>query len=242
MTTLPSLPPRTFGYLSTQREAPSDAAKRSGTSSRVPTSHHITTRHTKRPSSTPPAAHPNNTTQGASMDQPTDTGSATRTGSTTSTMSPAKRPAQNAAIRPQGKRPTRSTNRRGSHKSTSTTPINTRQIRNDRLGTLVSELTAALDKATSWEDFVTTFRGRSYLSPDVSDIDHPARDLLAQWKDHGVPVNTSLQPWTTEQKDESIQRGCHPSANEHSEFLREEVSEFIENRYVKMKPSIEVCE
>ena len=100
----------------------------------------------------------------------------------------------------------------------------------------MSELTAALDKATSWEDFVTTLRGRSYLSPDVNDTDRPARDLLAQWKDHGVPVNTSLQPWTTEQKDESVQRGCHPPANEHSEFLREEVSELIENRFWAVLP------
>ena len=47
-------------------------------------------------------------------------------------------------------------------------------MRNDRLGTLVRELCTAFDKAGSWESFVKDFRGPSYLSDELDDIDHPA--------------------------------------------------------------------
>ena len=86
-----------------------------------------------------------------------------------------------------------------------------------------------LSGADSWASFVHDFRGPSYLSTELEDLDHPATPLLAQWRDHGVPVKSSSEPWTLEQKDECIRQGCHPSATEHSTFLREEMAEFIEN-------------
>jgi hypothetical protein len=55
--------------------------------------------------------------------------------------------------------------------------------------------------------------------------------MLAQWRDHGVPVKSSAEPWTLEQKDECVRRGCHSSATEQAPFLREEMAEFIENRF-----------
>ena len=53
-------------------------------------------------------------------------------------------------------------------------PVNTLQLRNDRLGTLVRKLTDAFTSASSWEDFVNAFRGPSYLADELDDINHPA--------------------------------------------------------------------
>lgn len=98
---------------------------------------------------------------------------------------------------------------------------------------VVSDLSARLSRAASWEDFVLSFRGPSYLS---TDLDHPATPLLAQWRDQGVPAKSSSEPWTLEQKDECVRRGCHPSATEHGDFIREEMAEFIENRFWAVLP------
>ena len=49
-------------------------------------------------------------------------------------------------------------------KDTTSLRFDTRRLRDDRLGTLVSQLTSAFDNASSWEAFATEFRGRSYLS------------------------------------------------------------------------------
>jgi hypothetical protein len=116
-------------------------------------------------------------------------------------------------------------------KPPSSPAVNTAQLQTDRLGTLVHKLTLALENAPSWEDFVTTFRGRSYLSPELEDVNHPAAILLRNWRDQGVPVHTTSEPWTAKDLDSLVDRGCHRSATEHADFLREEMSEFIENKF-----------
>ena len=79
--------------------------------------------------------------------------------------------------------------------------LDTLNLRHDRLGTLVSELIDAFTSSPSWESFVHEFRGPSYLAPELDELDHPAADLLRQWRDEGVPVLSDSEPWTLEQKD-----------------------------------------
>ena len=114
--------------------------------------------------------------------------------------------------------------------------INTLELRSDRLGTLVRSLSRKLSSSRSWDSFVTGHRGRSYLSSGLEGIDHPAIPLLRLWRDHGVPVLTSNLPWSTETKDLCIRRGCHQSAVQHNQFLREEMAEFIENGFWTVLP------
>ena len=153
---------------------------------------------------------------------------------TTPTQSPKRAlPSRSPSAR---KRPPSGSRGLARPKTSSPPPIDTLQIRNDRLGTLVRELAVAYTEAPSWESFVHEFRGRSYLSPELDNIDHPAAELLREWRDHGVPANTESLPWTEAQKDECIRRGCHQSALEHSDFLREEMAEFIENRFWTVLP------
>ncbi len=139
-----------------------------------------------------------------------------------------------SVVAPPWKRPSPSRAKRST--KTFSLSVDTLSLRTDRLGTLVSDLTARLSRATSWEGFVHDFRGPSYLSTELEDLDHPATPMLAHWREHGVPVESSSEPWTLEQKDECIRRGCHPSATEHSTFLREEMAEFIENRFWAVLP------
>ena len=94
-----------------------------------------------------------------------------------------------ASPRPNTKRPASSLN---------INPFSLR--RNDCLGTLVNQLARDYVASESWEYFVQEFRGRSYLSPMLEHIDHPAAALLQSWRDHGVPALTSSPPWSTETK------------------------------------------
>ena len=92
----------------------------------------------------------------------------------------------------------------------------------------------------SWEEFVGSFRGPSYLSPLVDELDHPAASPLSKWRDEGVPVQTTIESWTAEQKDEGIARGCHHSANEHADFPQEEMADNIENKFWMVLPHEQV--
>ena len=116
--------------------------------------------------------------------------------------------------------------------------FSTQQLRNDRLGTLVRQLCEKFTSAESWEAFVNAFRGPSYLSSELDDLDHPAAALLRKWRDEGVPAETYSKPWTREQKDECIARGCHYSANEHADFIREEMAGFLEDRFWMVLPYV----
>ena len=70
------------------------------------------------------------------------------------------------------------------------------ELRNDRLGTLVESLTAQYLSAPSWEEFAEKFRGDSYLSKKVGQIEHPAAPLLDDWRIEGIPVKSTAPDWT----------------------------------------------
>ena len=69
---------------------------------------------------------------------------------------------------------------------------------------LVSELADTLNVTSSWEEFIGTFCGPSHLSHQVSELDHPAAAPLSKWRDKGVLVQTTVESWTAEQKDEAV--------------------------------------
>jgi hypothetical protein len=132
--------------------------------------------------------------------------------------------------------------RRRSTETTSLSPvpppeiIDNYSLRADRLGTLVRGLSLAFEAAPSWAEFVREFRGRSYLAEELDHLEHPAAPLLRHWRDEGVPVLSSSGPWTHADKDSYVERGCHRSATEHAPFLREELAEFIDNRFWTVLP------
>ena len=149
-----------------------------------------------------------------------------------------KRPSLEASQTPRTRPPPakRSNNLANPSSKPSSAPIDTKTMREDRLGTLVNKLIASYKSAGSWETFVNEFRGHSYLSDDIQDLPHPAAPILRTWRDRGVPVQMSTEPWTLEQKDEAVARGCHPSATAHAEFVRDEMASFIENNFWLVLP------
>jgi hypothetical protein len=74
------------------------------------------------------------------------------------------------------------------------------------------------------------------LADELDGVEHPAANLLRDWRDNGVPVLTSSEPLSGDLKDSYVERGCHRSANEHFAFLREEMFEFIDNRFWAVLP------
>ena len=106
----------------------------------------------------------------------------------------------------------------------------------DHLGKLVASLSENLSTASSWEDFVKTHWGKSYLAPDIDHIQHRALGLLQNFRDKGVFVPMDDPPWTSETIDQCAQRGPHPSANLHQEFLWTKMADFIEAGFWVMLP------
>ena len=91
----------------------------------------------------------------------------------------------------------------------------------------MSSLSCRLSAASSWKEFVSSHRGRSYLAPDLDHIAHSARPLLQKLRDHGARVPLDDQPWNAATIERCAERGPHPSANLHRDFLRDEMADFI---------------
>ena len=83
---------------------------------------------------------------------------------------------------------------------------------------------------------MTSVRGRPHLSSEIEKLDHPAADLLKYYRDEGVPVNMSDEPWDLQTKDACIKRGPHPSAKLHAAFVRDEMADFAEGGHWVVLP------
>ena len=110
------------------------------------------------------------------------------------------------------------------------------QIRQDRLGTLVTSLAQSLSEAASWHDFVKSRQGTPLLASKIASIPHAAAQHLSNLHEHGVPARTSGKPWSQEHLDACMARGCHKSATEHKDFIREEMCDNIEKGFWVVLP------
>ena len=117
----------------------------------------------------------------------------------------------------------------------------TSDLYQDHLGKLVASLSQKLSTALLWEDFIKTHWGKSYLAPDINDIQHSAQGLLQNFQDQGVFMPMDDPPWTSDTINQCAQRGPHPSANLHHDFLRTEMADFINVGFWVMLPLEQVC-
>ena len=111
---------------------------------------------------------------------------------------PGKRPSLAASVTPKTRPPPakRSNTLASPSSKPSSAKIDTKQLREDRLGALVKQLIVSYESADSWDEFVNAFRGHSYLADDLQDLPHPAAPILQMWQQDGVPVHTKTEPWT----------------------------------------------
>ena len=110
------------------------------------------------------------------------------------------------------------------------------KVRGDRLGEFVARHTK-LYSELPWREFVRRVRGAGDLrvKKEVR-ASHPAGDLIHRFETNGVPVVLKSKPWSQKTKDARSKRGSHKSCDEHKQFLREEILDFVEKGYWTMLP------
>ena len=64
----------------------------------------------------------------------------------------------------------------------------TTSFKQDQLCRLVSLLSSRLASPSSWRDFINEHQGKLYLTPDLNNIMHFARDFLQKLCNHGMQV------------------------------------------------------
>ncbi|EJK64484.1 hypothetical protein THAOC_14776, partial [Thalassiosira oceanica] len=109
----------------------------------------------------------------------------------------------------------------------------------DRHPDLLGELAAANAEYLEqhgFEALVIERRGRSNLNPDVGNLNHPAAGYLDYLRKYGAPVLTATPPKTPEELQAAVDRGPHPSAKAHAEFLAQEAFEMCQRRHTMVLP------
>ena len=105
------------------------------------------------------------------------------------------------------------------------------QLQQDRLGKYITTMISAFQTAPSWNAFINSMRGPPDIASGIQHLNHPAKELLHRLQRSGVPVLQRSPPWTQEQKHAAMQRGSHPSANSHTDFLRDEMADMVQQRF-----------
>ena len=103
------------------------------------------------------------------------------------------------------------------------------------LGKLADETAETLRKK-GWRGLVEEKRGRSAMNPGVGELPHEAAATLDFLRRHGAPVHTSDPPKTPAELQAAADRGPHPSARVHQEFLWEEVLDMCKRRHTMVLP------
>jgi len=110
------------------------------------------------------------------------------------------------------------------------------QVRNDELGKLVRKHTE-LFQAKDWRSFVTYLRGRGDLQPNADSLkDHHAHGLLKVLAMTRAPAVLRTKPWSEARIESALKRGPHQSCNEHLDFLREELLDFVRKGFWVLLP------
>lgn len=107
---------------------------------------------------------------------------------------------------------------------------------NDALGKLVESSVALLSKLSSWQQYVASIRGPSHISPTVEQLQHPAAPLLVRLRTRGMPVVVRTPGWSPPLVQDLLGRGPHQSANDHLEFVRDEMADFVRKGFWTVLP------
>jgi hypothetical protein len=105
---------------------------------------------------------------------------------------------------------------------------------NEEFGKLVDRDSQLLE-TMGWEEFVRHRRSRGDFA-NLDSLRHPAKPLLQDLKHIGAPVQFSTPPWTPAQVQSALRQGPHKSAEEFADFLREELSVYIQKTFWTVIP------
>ena len=86
-----------------------------------------------------------------------------------------------------------------------------------------------------FDNLVKLRRGKSDFG-EVKKIKHKASRYLQHLKERGANVVLQTPPWNLKRLEETIKRGPHKSSEEHAEFLREELLDFVQKGFWTILP------
>ena len=100
----------------------------------------------------------------------------------------------------------------------------------------MAEENARLLSRVGWRKLAKKRRGRSALSADIGSLPHDAAGYLDYLRQLGAPVHSSAPPKSPDDLQAAVDRGPHPSAVDHQEFLWEESLEMCKRRHTMVLP------
>jgi hypothetical protein len=95
---------------------------------------------------------------------------------------------------------------------------------------------SAVLESSGFEALVNERRGKSDFGNNVKNIKHKSARYLHHLKKRGANVVLQTPPWSIERLEETIKRGPHKSSEEHAEFLREELLDFVQKGFWTILP------
>ena len=88
-----------------------------------------------------------------------------------------------------------------------------------------------------WRLFLRDVRKRGDIKINFQDFrPHPAADLLTRLGKEGAPAILSCEPWSQATLDERVARGSHNSCDDHLDFLRTELFDFVDKGFWLVLP------
>ena len=118
--------------------------------------------------------------------------------------------------------------------ASSKTPLLT-SVQRDELSKYIAADSAVLE-SDGFEELVKLRRGKSDFGRNVKKIKHKAARYLHHLEKRGANVVFKTPPWSLERLEETIKRGPHKSSEEHAEFLREELLDFVQKGFWSILP------
>jgi hypothetical protein len=108
---------------------------------------------------------------------------------------------------------------------------------NDALGKLIEWSVKLLSKSSSWQQYVAMSQGPSHISRTINQLQHPAALLLVHLHTHtGMPVVLCTPGWSPPLVQEHLGWGPHKSANDHLDFVCEEMANFVRKGFWTVLP------
>ena len=109
-------------------------------------------------------------------------------------------------------------------------------MQEDELGELIDYYVAAVD-SVGWPRLLQALRGRGDLHISAHALKHhPAASYLRRLQRHGAPAVLKTKPWSQSTLKSRIKRGSHQSCQDHLQFLREELLDFMQKGFWLVLP------
>lgn len=110
------------------------------------------------------------------------------------------------------------------------------RVLDDELGEYIA-MHSEMFENKRWARFVEDVRRRGDLEPKEEALDHPAgKNLIKHLAKRGAPAIMATPPWGESEIEYRLKRGSHGSCDDHLDFLRGEMLEFVKKGFWTVLP------